>query len=174
MVRKYKKTKKRTRKSLKVTYQESFTVLVFEFLGTALLTCLIVNYYNEVLLNHNPNRTDLFLGVFMVIMFSYQISGSHFNPCITVGFMIGKLQFQAFDRALGMLYIAAQFLGALTGGVFATLFGSGENEGKTPLYVSDNAVWQQIVLESMASFFLVFMYLISVDKTKRFTEDQVI
>lgn len=58
------------------------------------------------------DNVGLLLGMFVTIMFSARISGSHFNPCITFSYMIGNVKQGKFDRILGLLYIAAQILGA--------------------------------------------------------------
>ena len=68
--------------------------------------------------------SPLLMGSFVLIMFSARISGSHFNPIITFSYMIGNVRQGKFDRILGFFYIAAQFLGAAVGGIFAAiLFG---------------------------------------------------
>ena len=95
-----------------------------------MMTCLVVNYWNiKVLTAHDtkkfgPDPEDptkeieflgagkadnagLLLGMFVAIMFSARISGSHFNPCITLGFMLGNVKQMKFDRVLGGLYIVA-------------------------------------------------------------------
>lgn len=69
------------------------------------------------------------MGLFVAIMFSARISGSHFNPCITFSYMIGNVKHGNFDRILGFLYIAAQFAGAFLGVVFGKIFASGKNSG---------------------------------------------
>lgn len=65
-----------------------------------MMTCLVVNYYNIKILtasesSNNTGKADnagLLLGMFVTIMFSARISGSHFNPCITLGFMLGNVK----------------------------------------------------------------------------------
>merc|ERR1712147_256434 len=102
------------------------------------MTCLVVNYWNiKVLTAHENKPKDagedqlgigkadncgLLLGMFVTIMFSARISGSHFNPCITLSFMFGNVKQGKFDRVLGVLYIAAQIAGAFAGIIFATIF----------------------------------------------------
>ena len=57
--------------------------------------------------NIQPDNAGLLLGMFVTIMFSARISGSHFNPCITLSFMFGNVKQGKFDRILGVLYIFA-------------------------------------------------------------------
>ena len=84
-----------------------------------MMTCLVVNYWNIKVLTANENKVGdtlgagkadnagLLLGMFVTIMFSARISGSHFNPCITLGFMLGNVKQMKFDRVLGGLYMLA-------------------------------------------------------------------
>ena len=93
--------------------------MVYECVGTAMLTTLIANYYAIKTLRQeigwwtigyqtiNNDNAGLLLGMFVTIMFSARISGSHFNPCITLGYMIGNVKLGKFDRILGFLYIVA-------------------------------------------------------------------
>lgn len=62
--------------------------------------------------------------MFVTIMFSARISGSHFNPCITLSYMIGNVKQGKFDRVLGVLYILAQVVGAFLGNIISEIFGS--------------------------------------------------
>ena len=100
----------RTTETVKNTAKESAVILVFEFIGTFLMTTLIMNYYSEIQLSKwsiEADNCDLLLGMFVIIMFSARISGSHFNPCITFSFMVGNVKNAKFDRILGFLYMVA-------------------------------------------------------------------
>lgn len=119
------------------------------------------------------DTAGLLLGMFVVIMFSARISGSHFNPCITFSYMIGNVKHRHFDFILGCLYIAAQFIGAQLGVIFSSIFAAGL-PAKITLNVDSDDIIQQIVLEMMGSFFLVFMYLCSTDVKTKFTKDAAI
>ena len=79
-----------------------------------MMSSLICNYYAQKMeaadAKTNVVQADnagLLLGMFVTIMFSARISGSHFNPCITLSFMIGNVKQGRFDRVLGCLYMAA-------------------------------------------------------------------
>lgn len=115
----------------------------------------------------------LLLGMFVTIMFAARISGSHFNPIITVSYMFGNVKQGKFDRILGFLYIAAQLLGAFVGCIFSSIFTSG-------LYLSINLnvpgddMIQSLILEILGSFFLVFMYLSSTEEKTKFTKDAAV
>ena len=97
--------------------------------------------------------------MFVTIMFSARISGSHFNPCITLSYMIGNVKIGKFDRILGFLYIAAQFAGAFIGCIFAKIFQGGNKDLRPELGVDKDDMFQTVILEILGSFFFVFMYL---------------
>ena len=111
--------------------------------------------------------------MFVTIMFSARISGSHFNPCITFSYMIGNVKHGNFDRILGFLYIAAQVVGAQLGCIFSNIFAAGQN-ANINLSISSSDILQQLTVEVMGSFFLVFMYLSSTDEKTKFTKDAAI
>ena len=112
--------------------------------------------------------------MFVTIMFSARISGSHYNPCITFSYMVGNVQHANFNRILGLLYMVAQILGAFIGAMFATQFAEGVDTQMLPINVDSHDILQTIVVETCGSFFLVFMYLSSTDKDTKFTDDAAI
>ena len=95
---------------------ESIMILFFECLGTAMITCIFNNsiagkeYYFPV-----------FIGFFIVLIMGANISGSHYNPAVTLAFMFRK-DHGRFRRLLGILYIAFQFLGGIAGGLLSYNF----------------------------------------------------
>jgi glycerol uptake facilitator-like aquaporin len=174
-----------TKENIKNTFKESFLILVYECVGTAMLTTLIANYYtiktmkkelssaaDSSGLTIQVDNVGLLLGMFVTIMFSARISGSHFNPCITLAYMLGNVKQGRFDRILGFLYIAAQFAGALLGCSFAKFFSAGVS--KVNLAIASNDIMQTVILEILGSFFLVFMYLTSTEEKTKFTKDAAV
>jgi glycerol uptake facilitator-like aquaporin len=92
------------------TFVESMMILFFELLGTTLLTSLfMMNGYNPL---------GMFVGYFALLVLSARISGSHYNPIVTLAFMLRKDAGQ-FNKWLGILYMVAQFLGGLCGAFIA-------------------------------------------------------
>jgi len=56
----------------------------------------------------------LYLTIFIAIIVCQQLSGSHFNPMVTVCLMIAPvMDGNRFDFILGLAYIVFQLLGAL-------------------------------------------------------------
>lgn len=113
------------------------------------------------------------MGMFVTIMFSARISGSHFNPLITFSYIFGNVRQGKFDKILGIFYILAQFAGAFVAGLLAVIFNSGE-ASSGHIYVSSDNMAQTVVLELIGSFFLVFMYLCSTEEKTKFTKDSVV
>lgn len=112
------------------TFKESLLILLFEFLGTCFLTALFTSCFEA------GDITGLLCGFFILLIFSARISGSHFNPAITLAFMFRR-DTGRFSRMLGLLYIAAQYFGAVLGAIIAyNLF---EASAIQPLSVRRNA-----------------------------------
>ena len=164
-----------TQESIKNTAKESFLILIYELIGTAMMAALVSNYMSLLTQTGGTNKdnTGLLLGMFVTIMFSARISGSHFNPCITFSYMIGNVKHGNFDRVLGFLYIAAQVAGAQLGCILSNVFASGTST-TIKLNVDSGDIIQQVIVEVMGSFFLVFMYLSSTDEKTKFTKDAAI
>lgn len=84
--------------SIKTVIRDSSLILLFELMGTAFLTLFysIASRYQEY--------SSLTLGIFILIIFGAKISGSHYNPSVTLSFMLRK-DVGRFSRVLGVAYI---------------------------------------------------------------------
>jgi aquaporin TIP len=82
------------------------------------------------------------------------ISGAHFNPAVTFGFVVtGRM-----TPATGLLYWGAQLVGATAAaGLLCLLFGSEFVAGGTPDLNPAVTPLQGIVLEAVTTFFLVLV-----------------
>ena len=80
------------------TIIESLMILIFEMLGTFLLTSL---YQSTMPVG---NYLGFFIGFFILLIFSARISGSHYNPCVTLAFMLRK-DTGRFNRWIGLAYM---------------------------------------------------------------------
>jgi len=85
-------------------------ILIFEMIGSAFLTCLYQSFASS------GDVVGFFVGFFILLIFSARISGSHFNPAVTLAFMLRR-DTGRFSRKLGIAYILFQFLGAILGGL---------------------------------------------------------
>ena len=112
-------------------FKESFLILLFEFLGTLLLASL----WNTSWAVLGVDAAGFLTGFFILLIFSARISGSHFNPAITLAFMFRR-DIGRFSRLLGLLYIVAQYGGAWLGSQLSyNIFGAHSIDGNIPLSV---------------------------------------
>ncbi len=93
------------------TIRNSILILLFEFLGTLLLALL----FNASVYEPTENGQGFLLGTWVLIIFSAKVSGSHFNPAITLAFMMRKDIGKRFSRPIGLAYMVFQFGGAICG-----------------------------------------------------------
>ena len=114
------------------TIRDSILILLFEFLGTLLLTllyaCFTINLPMIITISgftiSIPQAQDycgFFLGIFILVIFAAKISGSHYNPCVTLAFMLRR-DTGKFSRVLGIAYIIFQFVGAFCGSLIGFMF----------------------------------------------------
>lgn len=145
---------------------ENLFILMFEFTGTFMLTCIW--FTNPV------GWFDLWIGFFIILIMGANISGAHFNPCVTAAFMFrrDKGKFKALH---GFFYILFQILGALMGGlVLCNIMNSCPviTVGKT---ANNNwAFSQSMFREFIGSVILVFMYLTQTEKKTKLAKDPAI
>jgi glycerol uptake facilitator-like aquaporin len=89
-----------------------------EFLGTAILAFAIVgsgimatNLTSDTALRLLINAISTAVGLAVVIRVGMKVSGSHFNPAVTLVMLFIK----KIDAQLSIFYISAQILGAISG-----------------------------------------------------------
>lgn len=104
----------------------SISKLIFELIGTTFLTLIFLTSqgnltYTGGVANFESQQTALLLGLWVLTIFGYRISGSHYNPAISLAFMFRK-DVGRFPRPLGIAYIIFQFGGGVLGGLLAWLF----------------------------------------------------
>lgn len=123
----------------------------------------------------SSDMSPLLMGMFVLIMFSARISGSHYNPIITFSYMIGNVRQGKFDRILGLFYILSQFAGALVGALYCTIiFADIGADDRAKLSIDTKYYIQTIISEITGSFLMVFMYLCSTEEKTKFTKDSVV
>jgi len=110
-------------------------------------------------MSSDGNAFNLWISFFIVLIMGANISGAHFNPCVTAAFMFrrDKGKFKALH---GLFYILFQLLGALSGALVACnildscpVVGIGRNNNGN--YVFSQAMFREFI----GSILLVFMYL---------------
>ena len=155
----------------KTTVKESLLRLIFELMGTCLLTTLWLstNPYNV-----GGGGIGFFIGFFVLLVFSARISGSHFNPAVTLAFMV-RTETGGFSRALGFAYILFQLIGALLGGLLGYIFFM----ARPPLFLVPTVNGGYLILQSMflqiiAAAILVFLYLTQTEEKTKLSDDNAI
>jgi glycerol uptake facilitator-like aquaporin len=110
----------------------------------------------------------------VLLIFSARISGSHFNPAVTVAFMFRK-DTGRFSRVLGITYIIAQILGAMCGAFLAYTFFQAQTDLTVKINANGNYMWSQaMVEETMGSALLVFLYLSQTEEKTKLSDDPAI
>lgn len=130
--------------------------LAGEYLGTALLLFVIVGSGISADRLSDDGGVELLMhaiavgsGLAAIIAFLAPVSGAHFNPAVTVGFLLTR----TIEPVIAAAYVVSQLLGAVTGVVVANvvfgegaLAGSGIVRSGQRLFVSEFIVTFVLVL----------------------------
>jgi glycerol uptake facilitator-like aquaporin len=150
------------------TIKESLLRLVFELMGTCLLTSLWLSVVTS------GDSIGFFVGFFVLLVFSARISGSHFNPAVTLAFMVRK-ETGGFSRVLGIAYMLFQIAGGLLGGLLGYTFFQAQPTIKlNPTVNGGYLIFQSIVIQALATAILVFLYLTQTEEKTKLSDDNAI
>lgn len=130
------------------TVAESIMILLFELMGTAMLTSLFLSFQKTEF------GIAIFIGFFVLLIFSARISGSHYNPIVTLAFMLRR-DAGKFNRWLGILYMLFQLVGALIGACLSYFV----LQTKDNLLTVTAHPFQCMLSETLGTFILVILYL---------------
>lgn len=144
------------------TMLESIMILIFEMLGTGMLTMAFIATGGGI---------TLFIAFFILLILSARISGSHYNPVVTLAFMLRKDAGQ-FNKWLGILYMLFQTGGAILGALL-TYYCFRESNTVLTL-VEPYHVVQCMVSEMLGSFILVLVYLTQTEEKYKLSTDAAI
>jgi aquaporin NIP len=131
--------------------------LAAEFLGTFALIfagtgAIVVNDTTQAI-THAGIALTFGLVVLALIYALGDVSGAHFNPAVTLGFVLAK----RFPLSSALQYIPAQIAGAfLASGMLRLLFPENDNLGST---IPRDAAFQSFILEIILTWFLMFVVL---------------
>ena len=95
--------------SRKQYFSMNISKFIIEIIGTASLGIFYI-----ILGDH---QVGMLLGHWIVTMFASQISGSHFNPVVTLVQMFRSGNSGLDTKLLGLIYIAAQIIGGIIAGI---------------------------------------------------------
>jgi hypothetical protein len=126
----------------------SLSKLVMEFTGTLLLTMFF----------STNSSTIILLGLWILNIFFMKISGSHFNPAVTLAFMLRKDDLK-MPWKIGFSYMVAQMLGGFVGALLLNFY---TLELAELSYVGD-LFFRCLSQELLVSYVYVFFFLTSTD-----------
>ena len=105
----------------------------------------------------------------MVTMLTVRVSGAHYNPAVTFVVMFKRENEEKFPKVLGIIYIAAQFIGAFLGALLSWFLNL--NGGR--LLITSGYVFQAILIELLGSFLVFLVYIILNEEDEEAIKSQV-
>ena len=117
--------------------------------------------------------------MWIITLFGQAISGAHFNPAVTIVFMLRKNSSLGSRRLKGIIYMVAQFLGGIIAAIVSNIIDD-VNEGNdlvvapVPDSDGDKKFFAALVSEGLGSFVFIFLFMICTDKKTQFSKDKVI
>ena len=146
------------------TIRDSILILLFEMLGTMLLAMV----YNTALMFHDV--CGFMMCFYSLLVLGAKISGSHYNPAITLAFML-RSDTGKFSRVLGIAYWIFQFGGAILGALLAWFF----TYSILDVSISDpKYIPAAIVTETLGTVLLAFLYLTQTEESTKLSKDPAI
>ena len=106
----------------------------------------------------------LVVAYWILLALSEKISGSHYNPAVTLACMFRK-NVGRFPRWLGVAYMICQCAGAFLGALLAFLW---TRFGGRLVIADDRHVFQAMVIEAAGAFFFIMIFLINTEANSRF------
>ena len=125
--------------------KSSLPKFLFETIGTCFLTMFFTSLSQTVILT----------ALTVITIFTWKISGSHFNPAITLAHMLKKGN-KKMPAVLGVFYILSQILGAFLGAMLVNFY----TLNLPRLIFYDSFFLRALLNEGLGSFFLVVFVLI--------------
>ena len=144
----------------KTVFTKSFLILLFEFLGSMVLT----------IFQRMIGSIMFIFAYWWIVAICYHISGSHFNPAVTVTFMLRR-DAGKFNRALGFAYIFVQVCGCFVGALIAYMLT--QNGGRIR-FEDDEYTFQAACTETIGSLLYIFTFLLQTGRETRFSNDHAI
>lgn len=117
------------------------------------------------------------LSLWVLTLFFIDISGAHFNPCITLVVMMRKNTSFGKRRLKGLLYMFSQFLGSVLGTFLATYLLSPNTNHiqKTPYGAPESPhTFQSIISEIIGTFVFCLFFMISTDKKTQYSDQKAL
>jgi aquaporin Z len=142
--------------------KNSLLKLLFELIGTIFFTILFIM---------KAPQEGLLFGLWVLMVFGYKISGSHYNPAITFA-VIFRRDGKTFHPLLGACYIIFQVAGGFLGALLGWFFMGGPTGGS--IEFAWKYLAQAIVSEIAGSFVFILFFLIMTDPATAFSKEKAI
>lgn len=145
----------------------NFSKFLTEMIGTASIA-IIYLILGEL-------EIGMFLGYWIVTIFGSQISGSHFNPVITLAAMFRSGDSCLESKLLGIIYIYGQFVGSIIAGFLGIVLLEPKNKNQNykcsiePQFEKESVV---LISEMVGTAVFVSNFLIHTDKSTRYSNDK--
>lgn len=168
--------------------RNSLLKLLFECLGTLFLT-LTFNCTQKFIWQSpqgfSQNQTALLLTLWVLTIFGMKISGAHYNPAISISFMLRK-DVGSFPRILAFAYVFVQCIGAFIGAHIAWFLLEDQrgfnSAGNITIVANDllgndvsaGSVFAAIIAEPLGTFFVAFFYLTQTEEKTTFSKEKAI
>ena len=137
----------------------SMSKLVMGFVGTLFLTIFFSTGNSPVIL----------LGLWILNIFFWKISGSHFNPAVTFAFMFRKDD-KKMPWKIALAYMVAQTLGGFIGALLLNFY-----TFELPILTyADSFFLRALVQELLCTFIYVFFFMTCTDEKLLFSNEKAI
>lgn len=172
----------------------SLSKLVVECFGTFMFTLFFFSGSLPIML----------AGLWILIVFAWKISGSHFNPAITLAYMFRR-DHKVFPKALGIAYIVSQIIGAFLAAIILVFFtdnnvpkiglvehcfliinnngstektdypsGCGTPANKDVTWYDKQFYFRAMVQEALGTFIVVLFFMMQTDEKMFFSREKAI
>jgi len=142
---------------------------IVEMAGTAVMGVFYLTVGDQ--------QAGMLLGFWIITLFGVAVSGSHFNPAVTLVIMARKNSSFGSRRLLGIMYIVAQFLGGLLAAVVSVFILEGTSVAVSPVQTMENIGTDEKIIisypyknksamisEVVGTFMFVFLFMLCTDK----------
>ena len=137
----------------------SLSKLIMEFTGTLFFTMFFTSGAPSIML----------LGLWILTIFFWKISGSHFNPAVSFAFMFRKDE-KRMPWKLALSYMVAQALGGFVGALLINFYTYDIPE----LTYENDFIMRAILQEFFCCFMYVFFFMANTDEKLLFSNEQAI
>ena len=140
--------------------RKHFPKFIIEMVGT----CLMGMFYNLI----GESQAGIMLGMWILTLFGHNISGAHYNPCVTLVYMLRKEKPFHARKLYGLMLIFAQLIGGILQAIIVFLLDiDTQKYAISPAPMIDtkgkSKAVAAVLSEFFGTYFFVFMFMIAMD-----------